>query len=667
MEHNHHCHCNGNENENTCKCHEHEHKHEHCHCNEHSHHSHTDDNACNCHSNNHHNKCGCHHSHNECGCGHEHHAKTKYDLILFVVGTLLFICSLFMNRTLANIFKIAAVIICGYKILFHGISSLLKLKFDENTLMATAAIACGIMAEFNEAFLIVFLFSIGNFLEEYIVDKSNRQIEDIIDFSQDNAYDENGNKIPAENIKTDDIILVRPGDKFCVDVIITKGYTSVNTADLTGESLPSDCKPGDNVLSGSVNLTNAVVCKATSDYSNSTSAKIKDYVLKSRLKKANEEKFISKFAKIYTPTVIIIAIALAVVLSVFNLTTVSDAVKRGLTFMIASCPCALVISIPLSYFSAIGILCKKGILVKGSRYINTIANVNTIVFDKTGTLTNGKIEVSEVILTGKTDRETILAYAYALEKNSGHPIAQAICRKATITSFEATDITEHFGMGIEGTVDNKHIVIGNSKLADNTALEDGIAVSIDGKVEAVIKLDDKPKTGTKEFINRLKESGIKNTVILSGDNQKKVDTLCSEINISCGFGNLLPTQKAEHIKKMKDNGDVVMFVGDGVNDAPALTEADFSVSVAQGSSLALETGDATLVTNNLNSLISAIKISIHTKRVVYTNIILSLTVKSIVLVLATLGLAPVWLALVSDVGVLLCSVLNSLSILKKKY
>jgi len=661
-------------NHESCNCNKHNHKH-HESCSHHEH-NHKHQQRCSHHNHNHgHHECCSHNDHNpghhECGCScHEHHEKSKSDAVRYFVSLILFILSfVFKDIYACTTLKILSVILCGYKILFYGVKSIVQIKFDENTLMAAASIASSIMGDFNEAYLIVLLFSIGEYLEEYAVEKSHRRIEGLISLTDDTVFDRKGNKIAAESVKIGDLLLLRPGDKLCVDGVITEGSTSFDTSNLTGESLPRDLITGDEILAGYVNTGKAIVYKATSDYSNSTTAKIKEYVEKARNHKADTEKFITSFAKIYTPAVIYIAFAIGIVFPLAGITTVIESIKRALTFMIASCPCALVISIPLSYYAAIGNASRHGILIKGSKHINTLAKADGIAFDKTGTLTEGKLKVSKITLTGSHTEEEILNFANALEINSSHPIAKAICNAATVKTYSAVDVKEHFGKGIEGVVDGRKVTIGNESLSQSCQREtkSGLTLYIDGVSEAVIELSDSVKSDAAETISLLKKYGIKEAYVLSGDSTKEVEKLGSFLkNVRC-FGELLPNEKANKLNEIKSNHNGVIYVGDGVNDAPCLTAADFSVSVGSGSSLALETGDATLISRSLKPLVSVFRIAKHTLRVIYTNISFSLLVKAAVLALAALGIAPIWLALFADVGVLILAVLNSLSILYRKF
>ena len=620
----------------------------------------------------HHDHDCCGHNHEtECVCGHTHYKKSSRDIVECAFALIIFILSFFARTSIAGIpvLKIISIALCGYKIFYRGMVSICKFKFDESTLMAIASVSSLFMQEFNEAFLIVLLFGIGDFLEEYVVEKSNKQIENLIDNTSDTAFDENGNKIDASSVSKDDILLIPSGERACTDGVIIRGSTTFDTSNLTGETFPLEASEGDCLLSGYINTGNAILCKATSDYTNSTSAKIKEYVFNARKHKAKTEKFIRKFARVYTPAVISVAALIGVGLGLSGTVSTIEALRRALTFMIASCPCALVISIPLSYYAGIGTAGKHGILIKGSKHINTLAKADAIAFDKTGTLTEGKLEISEIVLLTDKTKDEILSYACALEANSNHPIARAICNASPVTGFKAENVREFHGKGIEGTVNSKRVTLGNNKINPNgkTTIEDGLILTIDGTAEAVIKLNDSIKPDAKEALAELAKAGITSTYILSGDNGLQVEKTGNALGITKCFGELLPNDKAQKIQELKKFHKSVIFAGDGVNDGPALACADFSTAMASGSSLALEAGDATLISKSLIAIAKSKKIAIHTVKTIYSNIVFSLGIKALVLVLATIGIAPIWLALFADVGVLLIAVGNSLSIIYKKF
>jgi len=657
--------CNGNhfhnhKKDNLC-FHSHEHKYDHGHF----------DHNCNHHSHEEHSFC-----HNDgCGCGHEHAETGKSDIVMCALSVILFIISvLIKNNVLSAIVCISSVILSGYKIFALGIKALPRLKFDENTLIVIAVLASVILEEFHEAYFITLLFSIGNFLENYAVGKSRGKIETLIDLTSDSAYNELGEKIEPQSLKSGDRFLVKPGDKVCLDGKVVSGSSAFDTSNITGESIPVDLGSGSDVISGYVNLTASVVCVATADYSNSTAFKIKEYVLNASEKKAKTEKFITKFASIYTPVIIITALILGAVLAISGLTEITEAIKRALTFMIASCPCALVISIPLSYYASIGAIGRYGMLIKGSKYINVMAKADTIAFDKTGTITKSKLSVSEILCDSNNTKENILMLAKALELHSSHPIAEAICNSYAGDVPEATNVKEYFGKGLEGNVDGHRIILGTPDFCmemgcisdkEISVQNNKIMLCSDGKIIGVIRISDEIKDDAFIAIEALKNLGME-LYMLSGDSEDEVKRICSQLGSIKGKGGLLPQQKSEEILKLKDNSKAVIFAGDGVNDAPSLSEADFSVSIGSGSSLALESGDATLISTSLTAIPRAIKKARYTMRVIYSNIALALTFKAIVLILAAVGAAPIWLAVLADVGVLIITVINSLSVFYRK-
>ncbi len=623
-----------------------------------------------------HENCSCHahhdhHSHcheGECCCGHEHAKFDKKDLIIFVSTAFVFILSAMLNLgVLSQIIALMAIILCGFKIFASGIKSLVKLKFDENTLILIAVIATIIMKEYTEGYLITLLFGIGQYLEEYSVGKSRKKIESLISLTDDKAHDEFGKEIDPRSIKIDDRILVRAGDKICVDAKIISGASSFDTSSLTGESMPKDATIGDTILSGTINLTNSVICEAISTYHDSTASKIKQYVENASDNKADTEKFITSFSKIYTPCVVIISVLIAILFPLLGISDITEAIRRALTFMIASCPCALVISIPLSYYAAIGAASKKGILVKGSKFINVLNKADTIAFDKTGTLTKGELSVTDIICEKDTDKEAALSYAAALEIHSSHPVARAILKAYDSDVSPCKNVKEIFGKGMTGIVNGKEVAIGNAAFCMeqnlDAASDTGINLYIDNKKCAVFKLADTIRPEAKKTFEMLKKIGIKTICVLSGDTKAETERLKYLLGADIAKGSLLPTEKADEIDKMKNSGKTIIFAGDGVNDAPSLAKSDVSISVLSESAIALEAGDLTMISNSLMSIPSVIKLSKHAMRVIYTNISFALTIKFIVLLLATLGIAPIWLALFADVGVLILTVLNSLTVI----
>ncbi len=619
-----------------------------------------------------HGHCSCHDMHNHeqccddthsCGCTHHNHTDFKSDIVTYAVSLGLFVISLLTDGGLSAIFAVIATLVCGKSIFTQGIKSIFHLRFDENTLIVVAALASILLREYSEAYIVTLLFGIGAALEEYAVKKSRKDIESLIDLTTDTAFSELGEKIDPKKIKAGDTFLVKPGDKVCTDAVIVSGSSSFDTSGITGESIPYDLSAQSIVYSGYINISSSVICRATADYASSTASKIKHYVEEASHRKASTEKFITKFASIYTPTIIGLAILLAVILAVSGMTNIAEAIRRCLTFMIASCPCSLVISIPLSYYAGVGAISKYGLLIKGSQYINTLASADAIAFDKTGTLTKGELSVDGIKLLGDITKDTAIAYAKALETHSSHPIAQAICKHYDGECPSAENVKEQFGKGITGTIDGHSIALGTAEFIGGDGLEDGIYLSIDGKVQAVIEISDSMKDDAFDMISQLKAIGIKDIYMLSGDSESKVKELCKKLGGIEGFGRLMPIEKADIIEKLKKEHKAVIFAGDGVNDAPSLAKADFSISIGSGSSLALETGDATLMATGLCSIPKSIKKARQTMRTIYTNIVISLAIKMAVLVLASIGIAPIWLAVFADVGVLIITVLNSLSIL----
>jgi len=672
--HKHHEHKHGE----CCNHEHHEHKHGEC-CN-HEHHEHKHGECCNHEHHEHkHGEC-CTHKHHEhkhdstcsCGCSHTHHHYSKKDLTIKGVSVVLFVISILLEAypTLSLLICLLATLLCGYEIFAEGIKSLARIKFDENTLIVLAVVASFIMKEQHEGYFITVLFSIGQFLEGYALSKSQEKIENLIGSTNDTAHNEHGEEIDPQSIKPGDVFLVKKGDKVCVDAVIVDGTGIFDTSAITGESIPSDISKGEKVISGYINIGSPIMCRATSDYENSTSSKIKKYVQNAGEKKAKTESFITKFASIYTPSVIGIAVVMGIALAAFGITTVPEALKRALTFMIASCPCAIVISIPLAYYAAIGAMSRYGLLVKGSKYINEMAKADAIVFDKTGTLTKGTLKVCKVTCFDNTDTSDVLSIAKSLEIHSLHPAAEAICRAFDGAYEKAENITEHIGRGIEGYIGTSLVVAGTWKLAAEKGYSipeesNGIFVYKDAVLCGIIEIEDEIRDEAKSTVDALTGIGFDKICILSGDNKDEVAKTASILGISA-TGELSPNEKALRIAELKKSSKSVIYAGDGVNDAPSLSEANFSVSIGSGSSLALETGDATLVARSLNAIPLAIKKARYTVFVIYSNLILAIGLKLAVLVLAALGGAPIWLAVLADVGTLIITVLNSLTVFFKR-
>lgn len=587
--------------------------------------------------------------------------------------------SLPISETTKIILYISAYLAVGYKVIFEAFENILHGEiFDENFLMMIATFGAFATKEFPEAFIVMWLFQIGELFQEYATEKSKKSITTLMDIRPDYAnIEENGNlkKVSPENIKVGDIILVKPGEKIPLDGKVIEGSSFIDTSSLTGESKPINVLENSEVLSGSINQNGILKIKVTKKYSESTVSKILELVENAGEKKTKSENFITKFSKIYTPFVVLSAILLAFVPPMFlGSNYLLEYIHRACSFLVISCPCALVISVPLSFFSGIGNCAKNGILIKGSNYLETLSNVKTFVFDKTGTLTKGNFEVTQ-INSFNMPKESLLEIASICEYYSSHPIALSIKRHYAkqLDATRITSISEISGNGVSAVVDGKKVLVGNEKiLKDNNILfekanEFGtiIYVAIENKLEGYIVINDVLKEETKSALALLKQNN-KELIMLTGDNQNIAKGIAQELNLDNYFAELLPTDKVEKLEDiLNKQKEPVAYVGDGINDAPVLMTADLGIAMGKnGLDSAIEASDIVIMDDNISKINSAIDISKKTLRIVKENIIFSLLVKFIVLILGAFGIATMWLAVFADVGVSFIAILNSLRALK---
>ncbi len=593
-------------------------------------------------------------------------------IILFVVG---FIPAL---KSYRFIIYLLAVIFSGYDLIIEGIKNIFHLNFEEDTLMTIAIIAAFIIGEYPESVAIVLLFKLGEFIEDKAIEKTNKNIKGIAEIQVKTANRINNNgkveKVKAEEIKNGDKILVKVGEIVPVDCRIIEGETSLDTSSLTGESEPRTVEAEEEILSGSVNLNGAIKCIAIKEYKDSAISQIVDLVYEATNNKGKKEEYITKFSKIYTPTVIILAVLLAIIPPLFGQEFVVW-LNRALVFLVASCPCSIVISIPLAYFSCIGAISKRGMLIKGTKHIEDLAKASAIAFDKTGTITTGKMKVKEIIAVGESSKEKIMEYAYSLEKNSNHPISMAITKygeENKIKQISCTEQKEIAGLGIYGNIEENKVLVGNKKLLDkmnikykeNEVAENGIIVVENDKVIGNIILEEDIRLGIAETIKSLKNIGIKKIIMLTGDSKKNAERIANECDNIEYRADLLPEGKVEEIKKIKKDNKVI-FIGDGINDSPVLASSDFGIAMGAGTDIAETAADSILISNNINTLPKAIKIARKTIKIVNENITISLMAKLIVLILGIIGIAPVWLAVAADTGITLLTVINSIRIFEK--
>ena len=611
--------------------------------------------------------------------------KQKKMLIRIIVATVLIVLLelLPVEGILKFVLFLIPYLVIGYDILKKAVKGILnKQVFDENFLMAVATVGAIALGDFEEGVAVMLFYQIGELFQSYAVGKSRRNISQLMDIRPDYAnIEEDGNlvKVDPDEVELGTVIVVQPGEKIPIDGIIIEGNTSLNTTALTGESLPRDAKEGDEVISGCVNMTGLIKIKTTKEFGESTVSKILDLVENASSKKSKSEQFITKFARYYTPAVCYGALALALLPPVIRMAFLNLApewgnwILRALTFLVISCPCALVISIPLSFFAGIGGAGNAGILIKGSNYLETLSKTDCVVFDKTGTMTQGVFEVAGVH-HNTMDKEKLLEYAALAESYSSHPISKSL-QKAYGKELDAsrvTDVEEIGGNGVTAKVDGVLVAAGNARLMEKLeiAFEEChsvgtvVHVAIDGAYAGHILISDMIKPTAKEAILELKKAGVSKTVMLTGDMDNVAKQVAEELKIDEVHSQLLPADKVSIVEKLlgetKKNGKLA-FVGDGINDAPVLSRADIGIAMgALGSDAAIEAADVVLMDDDPIKIAKAIQISRKCLRIVYENIAFALGVKAVCLVLGALGIAGMWMAIFADVGVMVIAVLNAI-------
>ena len=573
-------------------------------------------------------------------------------------------------------------LVIGYDILKKAGKGILnKQVFDENFLMAVATVGAILLGDYSEGVAVMLFYQIGELFQSYAVGKSRRNISELMDIRPDYANIERDGKlekVDPDEVEIGTVIVVQPGEKVPIDGVIIDGVSTLNTSALTGESLPRDAKAGDEVISGCINMTGVLKIRTIREFGESTVSKILDLVENSSSKKSRSENFISKFAKYYTPVVCYGALALAfippIVLLIMGKPTMwGDWIYRALTFLVISCPCALVISIPLSFFAGIGGASNQGVLVKGSNYLETLAQTSYVVFDKTGTMTQGVFEVSGVHHNEISD-EKLLEYAALAECSSSHPISKSL-QKAygkPIDRNRVTDIEEISGNGVTAKVDGISVAAGNAKLMKRLGISyqechhvgTVIHMAVDGRYEGHILISDILKPHAKEAIAELKKAGIKKTVMLTGDSKRVADQVAKELGIEEVYSELLPADKVSKVEELlhqKSEKEKLAFVGDGINDAPVLSRADIGIAMgALGSDAAIEAADIVLMDDDPLKISKAIKIARKCIHIVYENIYFAIGIKILCLILGALGIANMWMAIFADVGVMIIAVLNAI-------
>ena len=625
----------------------------------------------------------------------EKEQKIKLVRILFTVAALIALHFVHVTGTLRLILYIAVYLVIGYDILWEAIEGIREKElFDEDFLMAGATIGAFALAiyektgSYNEAIAVMLFFQIGEFFEDYAVDRSRDNIAGLMDIRPDYAnVEENGklSRVSPDTVPIGTVIVVQPGEKIPIDGVVTGGTSTLNTAALTGESLPRSVEAGDAVVSGSVNQTGLLKIRTTKAFGESTVSQILELVEDAAERKSKSEAFITRFARFYTPIVCISALLLAVLPPVIRMTLLHTAprwhewIYRALTFLVISCPCALVVSIPLTFFAGIGGASRAGILIKGSNFMETLSKTKTVVFDKTGTLTKGVFEVDD-IHHSEMEHERLLEYAALAESASSHPISASLQRAygKEIDRTRVTEIHEDSGRGVTAKVDGVPVAAGNEKLMESLGVSyipcrsagTIIHVAINGEYQGHIVVSDVIKPQSAEAMTELRRAGVTKTVMLTGDSWKVAERVAQTLKLNEAHAGLLPEQKVEQVERLlqqQQGKGTLTFVGDGVNDAPVLTRADLGIAMgAMGSDAAIEAADVVLMDDNPTKVAKAIRIARKCLRIVYQNIAFAIAVKLACLILGALGFANMWLAVFADVGVMVLAVLNAIRALRVK-
>lgn len=601
--------------------------------------------------------------------------KKNYNLIRLIFGIIIALLGLYVNfnnEIINKILIIASYVILLYRTFKVAFKMLIKSHtINENALITISAIGAYFVDKQMEGLMVIILYEIGKILEEKAVNNSRNSIKDLMNIKQDFAnkvVDDKTKVINVEDVKINDILIIKKGEKIPVDGIVIEGETKLNLFSLTGESDLVNKKGNDEVLSGSINEGKVIKIKATKLFNDSTVSKILSLIEDATDKKSKTETFVAKMAKYYTPIVLIISVITFICFILFTDLTTYESIYRALVFLVISCPCAIAISVPLSYFTGIGVSSKNGILVKGSNYLDLLSRVNKIVFDKTGTLTNGAFKVTSFNLLDSSYSEDYILKFYALGENlSNHPIAKSIMNYVNIDVNEKVkNHKEIEGLGVSYTYDDKKIKIGNNKMFD--IKDDGslnIYLSIDDKIVSSLTINDGIKEGVENTLNELSKKSIE-TYMFTGDSKENALSISEKLNIDKVYYELLPTEKYEKLEELLNDKDVVAFIGDGINDAPSLKRADIGISMGSiGSSSAIEASDIVIMDDDISKINKAISISNKVKKIIKENLVFSIGVKILILVLSAIGIANMWQAVFADVGVTIISILNTLRIMKK--
>lgn len=607
--------------------------------------------------------------------------KKKKKLICIIVAAVLLAAGIIIKHTIGGpaviVLLIPAYVIVGYGPIIKAAKNISHGQiFDENFLMAIATVGALALGEYDEAVAVMLFYQIGEFFEDYAVDKSRKSVAALMDIRPDFAVvlkDGKEETVDPYDVNIGDTVLVKPGEKIPLDGTVIEGNSSVDTSSLTGEALPKDVEAGDEVISGCINLSGVIKIKVTSMFEESTVSKILEMVENASSRKAPVENFITKFAKYYTPVVVFSAVALAIIPPlVIADATFSTWIYRALLFLVVSCPCALVISIPMSFFSGIGAASARGVLVKGGNYLQILSKVNTVIFDKTGTLTTGKFKVDKIY---GDNPDELLALAAACEQDSNHPIAISIKEAYKGDIYTADDVQEIAGRGIKAVIDGKEVYAGNAKLMHELNISNLpevtgttlVHLAYSDKYLGYISVTDTIKEDTAEGLKALKDIGVTDLVMLTGDNRETAEKVAEQAGITEVHANLLPENKVEIAEQIIDKGRITAFVGDGVNDAPVLARVDAGIAMGGlGSAAAMEAADVVIMDDNPKKISLAIRIGRKTVRLAKENIWFALIIKLLVLVLGALGLVNMWAAVFADVGVAVIAIANSMRALRVK-
>lgn len=607
--------------------------------------------------------------------------KQKRVLYKVIISGLLLVCTFFLEKWFyiqLSVFVVSYLVI-GLDVLKKSFRNICKGQiFDENFLMMIATLGAFAISEYDEAVFVMLFYQVGELFENVAVGKSRKSISDLMKICPEYANVERDGEIivvDPEELTVGDVIVVKPGEKLPVDGIIIEGESNIDTANLTGESVPRFVKAGDSVISGCINTEGVLRIKVEKEFSNSTVSKILDMVENASSKKSVSENFITKFAKFYTPIVVISAVILAVVPSII-LGDWQDWLKRALVFLVVSCPCALVISVPLSFFCGIGCASRNGVLIKGSNYIEALSKCNMLVFDKTGTLTKGVFEVTEVF-SNEYSKEELLEIAAYGEQYSNHPVAKSICRayNGEYNQEVISDVTEIPGKGVRFLLNGKSVLVGNESLLNISEIEipedefsgTVVHIAVHGEYAGCIVAEDSMKENTKNAISELRKCGAEKLIMLSGDKKLVAERVGKQLGLDRVESELLPSDKVFAIEKILDKKTRTAYVGDGVNDAPVLSRADIGIAMgAMGSDAAIEAADVVLMDDNIEKVPFVIRLSKKTMRIVKQNVVFALGIKFLVMIFSLLGYSNMWLAVFADVGVAFVAILNAMRMLGYK-